>query len=54
MKFRAHCLDCPRVHELRFNTYDERADWVGKHRVATAHRVSIVTEADEPGDKRGN
>ena len=46
MDFAAHCLDCLSIDGrspapvMRFHRYDERAEWVGTHRVKTGHRVA--------------
>lgn len=39
MKFTATCNTCHTT--LRFSTYDDRADWVGKHRVRTGHSITV-------------
>jgi ribosome modulation factor len=39
----AECIDCERM-VMPFTDYEERATWVGKHRVATGHRVHMRME----------
>lgn len=38
MTYSATCTDCKTT--IRFNTYLERSEWVGKHRVRTGHSVT--------------
>lgn len=48
----AQCRDCPADKggwERAFSTHEERALWVGKHRVTTGHRVHMWLEAKKPG-----
>lgn len=48
----AQCRDCPPDkggHERAFNDHEERAQWVGRHRLTTAHRVAMWLEAKKPG-----
>lgn len=39
MKYAATCTVC--FTTLRFGSYTDRADWVGKHRVRTGHTVTV-------------
>lgn len=48
----AKCLDCPADkggHDRAFTSHEERANWKGKHRLSTGHRVSTWLEAKKPG-----
>ena len=49
----AQCVDCPADeggHERAFAEHEERAGWVGKHRLSTAHSVRMWLEAKKPRD----
>jgi hypothetical protein len=48
----AQCKGCPADsggHERAFETHEDRAVWVGKHRVTTGHAVGMWLEAKKPG-----
>lgn len=46
--FIAHCIECDM--KMPFRYYYDRSDWVGKHRVATGHRVTMFIEVKEQGN----
>lgn len=47
--YMAQCLGCKEPKTpWQFGTYEERANWVGKHRVSTGHSVDMwIQKPDE-------
>ena len=43
VKSMARCtqVDCPKNTDWAFSTHEERAAWVGKHRLETGHSVDM-------------
>jgi hypothetical protein len=48
VKFMAKCLGCKEpATAWAFGSYEERANWVGQHRVSTGHSVKQWLQAPE-------